>query len=157
MKYLSLLLIVGCGPDFEQKNAIQADCLTFTTHEWSVDKEALVHNVGIAKKVLLPLVGDSFCKSFDHLQIEILPVVAWDCRPVNPACPASCTMTCTYGDALNGYIHLSRDTSALAHELLHVWDEIHGRLNPEHIGWETNGYQNAEFIYQDEFTPATLP
>lgn len=142
MKRAALLIaLVGCGgPDLHGPvvTTCPADCLGQMTAEVAIDCAVWGSNVGLAQAIaddagIIP--AAQFCDR--GIGVHIANVERF-----------SDSLSHTEG----GFVNLSKRGIHLLHERLHLWDEAHFVLNPDHVGWKQNGYQRADYTFRNAST-----
>lgn len=135
-----LLVLAGCwgGPDVHGPivSTCPADCLGPMSAEVAVDCAVWGANVGLAQAIaddagIIP--AAEFCDP--GIQVHVANVEQFDSGAL--------------AHAQGGFINLSKRGIHLLHERLHLWDESNSVYNPDHVGWDVNGYRAADFLFRN--------
>lgn len=159
---LAGLAMAGCGGPVPNHFV---DCLQFYSAT-EFDEGIVRRNVDLARRLLgkppsnvgygwaawmkEPLVPeDQFCRAFRHSVITIRPETSWKCAEETCDNPGGQCLGTAFHD---GSIDLGRDTTALLHELIHVWDGKNDRVgNGHHYMWQETGRNQYDIDYRSEY------
>jgi hypothetical protein len=139
---VALSVVTACGPT-DSRGEVVDRCETAigtVSGEFPLDCARVRDNVRIAR---------------EWLTVEVIPPAEFDLAFVNVPIHVRAGATWSeHGTEVNGRfewgsgIDVGRTSEHLAHEMLHLWDSMHGAPGTAaHLHWDVNGYDEASYNY----------
>lgn len=143
---------VGCYGYIEEESVCSHPCFASVRAERSLNCEDVRWDIDFAMSLTdfaWPLERQDHCAAYHIVEIDVKDVEAWRDDRLGMTLVG---LYKVYPYEHRAVVTITRESVALAHELLHHIDMMSGRDSYEggrmsHPGWNTNGYNRAAWDY----------